>query len=81
LNPAFQGSDVKERRSEVLGRVREWREAKVRWTIMAAAIGKCYSLNLERGMEGKTAVTCVGAALDIGGMGWSEAGFVGAVLC
>jgi hypothetical protein len=79
-NPQFQESDVKDRLSDVLGRAQEWRQARVRWTIMSAAMGRCYALDLIRGNEGKDAINQVDAALGIEGHRWSEAQFVGATI-
>jgi hypothetical protein len=48
-NPVFEENEVKEEIDDVLERVREWRETRVRWTAMAAAMGRCYALDLVRG--------------------------------
>lgn len=76
-NPQFQQSDVADRVNEVLERVREWRQQRLEWTVMSAAMGRCYGLDLVRGNEGKTAIAHVDSALNITQKGWSEAQFVG----
>jgi hypothetical protein len=52
----FQEREVQHRFNDVLDRVQEWRKEHVRWTLMSAAMGRCYALNLVRGNKGKTAV-------------------------
>ncbi|RDL38706.1 uncharacterized protein BP5553_03046 [Venustampulla echinocandica] len=79
-NPQFQERDVKDRQADVLDRTQEWRKERVRWTLMSAAMGRCYALDLVRANEGKNATAQVDGALDIEGAGWSEAQFVGATV-
>ena len=66
-NPLFQEGEVEERIDDVLDRVSEWREARARWTIMAAAMGRCYALGSVRGRDGKTAIAQMDAALNVEG--------------
>jgi hypothetical protein len=79
-NPQFQASEVKDRLNDVLHRAQEWRQDRVRWTLMSAAMGRCYALNLVRGNEGKTAIAQVDTALNVEGHRWNEAQFVGAAV-
>jgi hypothetical protein len=79
-NPVFQDAEVKDRIGDVLDRVREWRQERVRWTVMSAAMGRCYALGLVRSNDGKNAISQVDAALDVKRHGWSEAQFVGALM-
>jgi hypothetical protein len=80
-NPQFQESDIKDLLSDILDRVQEWRQDRVRWTIMSAAMGRCYALDLVRDKDGKaSAINQVDAALSIEGHRWSEAEFVGATI-
>jgi hypothetical protein len=67
-NTRFSESEVRERMSDVLDRVREWsewRESRVKWTIMAAAMGRCYALNLMWEREGKTAIALMDTRLNV----------------
>jgi hypothetical protein len=79
-NPQFQESEVKDHLNDVLDRAQEWRQRRVRCTLMSAAMGRCYALNLVRGREGQSVIALVNAALNIGGQRWSEAQFVGATV-
>jgi hypothetical protein len=67
-NPQFQESDVKDRLSDILDRVQEWRQDRVRWSILAATMGRCYALNLVRRNKDKvSAINFMDAALRIKG--------------
>ncbi|KAG9238181.1 hypothetical protein BJ875DRAFT_539848 [Amylocarpus encephaloides] len=80
-NPLFQENDVKERLDGVLDRTQEWRKERVRWTLMSAAKGRYYALELGKANEGKNAMAAqVDAAFNIGAEGWSEAQLVGAAI-
>ena len=79
-NPLFQEGEVRDRLDGVLDRVQEWRQQRVRCTLMSAAMGRCYALNLVRGLEGRSVIALVNAGLDSGGQKWSEAQFVGAAI-
>ena len=79
-NPQFQEREVKERLNGVLDRAQEWRQQRVRCTLMSAAMGRCYALNLVRGSEGRSVIALVNSALNLGGQRWSEAQFIGAAI-
>ncbi|PMD20025.1 hypothetical protein NA56DRAFT_646578 [Hyaloscypha hepaticicola] len=79
-NPQFQEREVKDRLNGVLDRAQEWRQHRVRCTLMSAAMGRCYALNLVRGSEGRNVIAFVNSALNLGGQKWSEAQFVGAAI-
>lgn len=52
----------------------------MRCTLMSAAMGRCYALNLVRGSEGRSVIALVNSALGLGEQKWSEAQFVGAAI-
>ncbi len=79
-NPQFQEKEVKERLNGVLDRAQEWRQQRVRCTLMSAAMGRCYAMNLVRGSEGRSVIALVNSALNLGGQRWSEAQFIGAAI-
>jgi hypothetical protein len=75
-NTQFSESEVRERISDVLDRVREcpeWRDTRVERTIMTAAKGRCHAMNLMWEREGKTAIALMDTRLSVEGRSWGEA--------
>jgi hypothetical protein len=79
-NPQFQEREVKERLNGVIDRVQEWRQQRVRCTLMSAAMGRCYALNFLKASEGRSVIALVNSGLNLGEQRWSEAQFVGAAI-
>lgn len=75
-NPQFQEQEVKARLDDVLDRTEDWRKDRVRCTLMYAARGRSYALDLVRGKTGSTVIALVDAGFDTERLRWCEAEFI-----